>query len=215
MSQPIQTNLERFESMLHTFNPIATITSLSLDCWQMFGEETLGDPLFSQAGLEYVAGVYSKMPENLHSAIRPRADQISAIKEMSSNIGKSLFGLAEWTTTSDADRNQTAVSHAVFTYFCNVRGEGYPHRLMKLFVERYSPHNPFLQSHLGLTAEQIATVFQHLFLLVSANVNYYFVSYKIAANEVPYVHDNLASCMVSPIELSRISDAMRMKDLDG
>jgi hypothetical protein len=214
MSDSIETLEKRFQSMLCGFDPITTITSLSLDCWQMFGEETLGDPLFSQAGLEHIAGLYSKIPESSHSETRPRPDQISTLKEMSYKIGRYLSGLNEKTALADANDDRTILSHYVFTHFYNVRGEGYPHRLMELFVEKYSVHNQFLQSRLGMTAEQIASVFQRLFLLVSARVNRYLDAYKRIASEITLIRGGLESGELSPNHLRRVIDEMRKKEID-
>jgi hypothetical protein len=217
MEDSRQSLLMRFKSILAQFDPITTTTVLSLDCWQMFAEETIGDPLNSQAMLEYVAGLYSKMPERTHSKSRPNSEQISSLKSLFYEISQS-YTIAELervaSLTKQTDVFSSELSHSVFAYFHYARGEGYPHRLLEAFTEKYSLHDDYLRQHYGLTAEQISEFFQHLFLLASKSVNDYLTNLKDALSEIPEVYKGLNSGSISPNDLRSMIDGMRRKDLD-
>src|SRR5207245_4932992 len=109
----------------------------------------------------------------------------------------------------EKDATEQSVSVSALLSSLADRGEGYPHRLWKLFEDRYSPHDPVLLRLLGLTAQQISAVFQFLHSTLTRQVEAYYGDFRNTMDEPLRIRQDWESGRLSDAQMLELSAKVR------
>lgn len=197
-------------------NVIDLLSILSAESFSF--PEDMFERNFTQAHLEYIAGLASSLPYKKDAEI-PSRDRIEAIKKTALEVLQSYFleylppSLEAVTSMTDREIQEKECSLRMLMYYLFVRGEGYPDQLWKASVDQYAPHNDFLRTRFGFSIEEAVEVFRWLIKKIEEKANAHFRSSISIAKESMSKYKRWRTGDITNSELLSAIKEIRSSDL--